>query len=291
MTIDPTQVSFSQAQGYESLPQQLNLEELNRRARIGFWNAFYQSFMSVGDGEPVRVVFDAHVERFAGAVDEFPEVYGNNDPDFEYFCMGYKQHFLEESFNLVFDTLTFLLRHDGCPSDFQAKINDVFRRSRLAYVIDFTGTPTIYPAVTPEEGQAIIDALGELNEPGLDGARNHLMDSATFINQGEWHQSVRESITAVESVARQIAPGTNSLRAALNQLRRDGLLEHRALEQGLGNLYGYTSDEQGVRHSLLDQGESNVGQDEAVFMLGACASFASYLWRKHLAINQDAQDK
>ena len=25
----------------------------------------------------------------------------------------------------------------------------------------------------------------------------------------------------------------------------------------------------------------NVGMDEAVFMFGACASFASYLWRKH----------
>ena len=54
------------------------------------------------------------------------------------------------------------------------------------------------------------------------------------------------------------------------------------MHQGLEKLYGYTSDEQGVRHSLLDQGQSNVGQDEAVFMLGACASFASYLWRKGL---------
>ena len=142
---------------------------------------------------------------------------------------------------------------------------------------------TIYPATTPEEGKAIINAVQQFNDYGLDGARQHLMQSSAFINQGEWARSVHESISAVESVARQIAPGTNTLGAALNQLRRDGLLEHRALEQGLGNLYGYTSDEQGVRHSLLDQGQSNVGQDEAVFMLGACASFASYLWRKGLA--------
>ncbi len=37
-----------------------------------------------------------------------------------------------------------------------------------------------------------------------------------------------------------------------------------------------------MRNSLLDQGQSNVGQDEAVFMLGAGASFASHLWRKGL---------
>lgn len=33
--------------------------------------------------------------------------------------------------------------------------------------------------------------------------------------------------------------------------------------------------------ALLDHKHSSVGRDEAVFMLGACASFASYLWRKH----------
>ena len=48
-------------------------------------------------------------------------------------------------------------------------------------------------------------------------------------------------------------------------------------------LYGYTSDERGLRHPLLEREEANVGMDEAVFMLGACASFASYLWRKHAA--------
>ena len=40
-------------------------------------------------------------------------------------------------------------------------------------------------------------------------------------------------------------------------------------------------DEQGIRHALSDNPQANVGQDEAVFMLGACASFSSYLARKH----------
>ena len=46
-------------------------------------------------------------------------------------------------------------------------------------------------------------------------------------------------------------------------------------------LYAYTSDEQGIRHALLDQPDPRVAQNEAVFMLGACASFASYLCRNH----------
>lgn len=56
---------------------------------------------------------------------------------------------------------------------------------------------------------------------------------------------------------------------------------HLALKRAFSKLYGYTSDEQGIRHALIDNPQANVGQDEAVFMFGACASFSSYLARKH----------
>lgn len=41
MEIDPTKVSFSQAQGLKPLPRPLKLGELSKEARIDFWNAFY----------------------------------------------------------------------------------------------------------------------------------------------------------------------------------------------------------------------------------------------------------
>ena len=56
---------------------------------------------------------------------------------------------------------------------------------------------------------------------------------------------------------------------------------HPAFKEALIKLYGYTSDEEGIRHAYLDQSDAKVGQDEAVFMFGACASFASYLFRKY----------
>ena len=45
------------------------------------------------------------------------------------------------------------------------------------------------------------------------------------------------------------------------------------------NLYGYTSDEDGIRHALLGEQEK-VDIDDAVFMFGACASFTAYLVNK-----------
>ena len=110
-----------------------------------------------------------------------------------------------------------------------------------------------------------------------------MRNAAECINGADWAGSVRESIHAVESVARKLDPkASKDLGPALASLEKRQKL-HPALKKAFSSLYGYTSDEEGVRHALLDQDAANVGIDEAVFMLGACASFASYLWRKHSA--------
>ena len=115
---------------------------------------------------------------------------------------------------------------------------------------------------------------------GLAGAVSHLRQASESINQGDYPGAVRESIHAVESTARQTNPHAKTLEPALKSLEGAGGL-HPALKRAFSNLYGYTSDEQGIRHALIDNPQPNVGQDEAVFMLGACASFSSYLARKH----------
>jgi len=53
---------------------------------------------------------------------------------------------------------------------------------------------------------------------------------------------------------------------------------HGALKAGLKRLYGYSSDEDGIRHAILDQ--PNVGFTEAKFMLVSCSAFVNYLIAK-----------
>jgi hypothetical protein len=89
---------------------------------------------------------------------------------------------------------------------------------------------------------------------------------------------VRDSIHAVESVARTLWP-TNKLSDALNQLERSAPI-HGALKNGFLSIYGYTSNEQGIRHPLLDARSAKVDEADALFMIGACAAFVSYLINK-----------
>ena len=283
--IDPKSVSFSQAQGYEPLPQPLKPEELSRAARVGIWNVLYS--MVSNDARfnygtlwtPILRLIHTH---FSGrALDEWGQIERIGAEK----TLSEAQGIIYGSpFNRVFDLLTFIMRINRCPQEFIEGIAFTFRRFQLAYVVDTTRPPTIYPISTPEEGDALVDALRQIDSTGLIGARKHLQDAGTCINQQDWAGAVRESIHAVESTARQIAPQTKTLGDALNVLEKMGLLEHVALKEGFRKIYGYTNDEQGIRHALLNQPSAHVGQDEALFMFGACASFASYLARKHLAI-------
>jgi len=50
---------------------------------------------------------------------------------------------------------------------------------------------------------------------------------------------------------------------------------HGALKSALLSLYGYTSDENGIRHAMLD--EPDLEFAEAKFMLVACSAFANYI--------------
>ena len=59
---------------------------------------------------------------------------------------------------------------------------------------------------------------------------------------------------------------------------------HSALKRGFTSLYGFTSDEKGIRHPLLDDGTAKVDETDAIFMIGACAAFVSYLINKHRAV-------
>ena len=189
-----------------------------------------------------------------------------------------KSILLRRPYGECFDLIETLLRHPQCDHGFVAEVSEIFRY-QLAYRIDTTSIPTIVPAATEQEGDALIGAIQELSGGGLGGAATHLRQAGERIRDQDWAGGVRESIHAVESVAKRVAPGdAHTLGKALAALeQREDM--HAALKRGFGALYGYTSDEQGVRHALLEN-ESKVTQDEAIYMIGACAAFCSYLWRK-----------
>ena len=118
--------------------------------------------------------------------------------------------------------------------------------------------------------------MNTTQEYGAKAARTHLINSGAALKSGNWSGSIRESIHAVESVARLLEPAGKTLGGALKKLESNGHL-HTALKDAFLKLYGYTNGEHGVRHALVFEDKANVDEADALFMLGACASFVSYL--------------
>ena len=61
---------------------------------------------------------------------------------------------------------------------------------------------------------------------------------------------------------------------ALTMLEKNGHL-HPALKKGFSAIYGYTNDEGGIRHAMLD--EPNITVTDAKFFLVSCSTFINYL--------------
>jgi hypothetical protein len=260
----PLPLTFSQAQGLEPLPSPLALGEVSQTFRVDLWNWFLDRVLVVQG-----LLGGLHTKFFRQPRDTF---------DLDAAKSDLRRGILGAwKYNHLFDVLQFVLRQNGCPPAWIIEAKDLFRSNLLAYDLLYIlpDGPTIVPNASPEEGEAIRQAFANLATGPFDGARHHLQQAAVFINAGDAPKAVAQTMHAVESVVRVIAPN-NNFKQALTALSAKTAM-HPALYIALDKLYGYTSDEKGIRHPLLESDVAKVHMPEAVFMYGACASFITYL--------------
>ncbi len=280
--IDRKKLTFEQAEGAAPLPSQLKLKEVSQQLRSLVWLIFHGELQaatrteSMGGvppwiGDPwVSILRDWWVFHHHRMVDEF-------DSSARQLTKLIKDQIAMGTYTDVLGLVQFVLRHPKRPRGLETRFADAFELARAAYrVVDGT---TIVPFSTEEEHAAIRLAFSDLAAPELSGARKHLRTAADELSAGNYAESVRGSIDAVESVARVLDPGSATLDPALKRLAAKVRL-HPALVAGFGKLYGYTSDEKGVRHALLDEPTSPVDETDALYMFGSCAAFVTYLVRK-----------
>lgn len=277
---DRKRVTFEQAEGIESLPSQLKPKELSQKLRALLWMVTYESFQQsivrpvMGGSRYFKdpwdeILSDKHVFYNGLMIDEYTSRASDNIDDI-------KRLFTDGNYVQLFGFLQFVIRHSKCPYRFAETINAALEKGMAAYRV--IGGNTIVPIATEVEGKTLEKAFADLSVKELHGARNHLREAGKLLTEGKHADSIRESIHAVESVARTLEP-SGKLSDALNKLEKS-LGMHGGLKAGFLSIYGYTSDEKGIRHPLLDDPKAKVDETDAIFMIGACAAFVSYLISK-----------
>jgi hypothetical protein len=137
---------------------------------------------------------------------------------------------------------------------------------------------TFMPIASEEEAEVAARAFAALrSSDAYSGARQHLTVAADRVTASDWTGAIRESIHAVEAVVRVVTQKKKFSEAIAVFENRWSI--HGALKTAFLSLYGYTSDEPGIRHPLLDA-KASVDEVDALFMFGACAAFVTYLIQK-----------
>ena len=269
-------VPFSQRAGLEPMPQQLKLGEVSAELRRLLY--YYISLEIDRGSKPTiygaifreewkRVATDLHVLFFKKTADTF-----NYDPsEFKQLLNNFVHR---ANIGDLFNLIEFFLRHRMCGGELKRELASAFVTARAAYRT--YDNKYIAAIGTDEQAIAFERAMADAEAKNATAARKHLIEAGVALRDLDWAGSVRESIHAVEAMAVRLAPSTDTLSAALKVLEQRGHL-HGGLKAAFNALYGYSSDEKGVRHALVVGDEAQVDEADALFMLGACASFVTYL--------------
>ena len=131
------------------------------------------------------------------------------------------------------------------------RFNGILALNRVGYRI---GPEDLITTITDEvELQSIDDAAN-----GAQGAaREHMRRAVKLFADRDIPQfakSISESILAAEGAAKELAASKPSaaLGDAVDELRRKGVV-HPALAEGWKKLYGYTSQDGGIRHAMSEE--------------------------------------
>ncbi|MGR3914691.1 MAG: hypothetical protein OD918_09300 [Gammaproteobacteria bacterium] len=295
-------LTFAQRAGKAPLPDALEVGKLSQQFRLAAWECVDASIergwyfhedegWSFGSFQPTDEgrFWKAFVRAYFMEVHEIPhDKLPVTNADF--FWKRLHSTMLNGD---VWDVLTvfeYMLRTPGMPHALRVGIEHALEKS--TYFLDESAQPIcIMPSVSEEGKKAMRRSLDDLQKAGMPGAVEHLRNSARRINEGEYANSLGESILAVEWVAGKIAGKDATLGDALKILAKENLLKNAQLKSGFEQLYAYTNNVPGARHAnaikatvFEGTGTPPPEKDDALFMYGACASFAAYLSGKQRKI-------
>ena len=254
---------FSERQGYERARAVAQVESMDDGLRNGLWNCLYQlieELHRVGDQFFMEFAQELWREFFRRPVDELP-FYTDRVVNM------IREWFMGAPWYNVYDLVEYLATtHPELSGCFRA----VMARELAGYRLIGSN---VVPIVAEEEVAEIEDALRRAPRPVSEhiGAAVELLAAR---DNPMYRESVHESISAVEAAVRGLTGDNKALLPA--GLRALNVDLHPALVQAFTKLYGYTSDEGGIRHALTEDARP-IDLADARYMLIACSAFVNYL--------------
>ncbi len=279
-------MKFSQRLGIISADKAIQIGSLDEDLRnslwslltIYYWDKFnkhkfdYGSRVDYISGSNLDGIFRGlWLNYFKKPIDTIPSLFYD-----ERYGLGIlRNYFFQAKWYEVYDFIEFIgaFLIEGKKNSFINDCNNIFEKENSGY--RFVDGKIIEISSANEVNE--IETAIEKATPYY-GVKQHLISAIALMSDKEnpdYRNSIKESISAVESLCKKIAGDEKAnLASALKVLEKKGHM-HSALKSAFSSLYGYTSDADGIRHALMEQ--SNLTNADARFMLISCSAFINYV--------------
>lgn len=269
---------FSQRKGFKPVKNTIQSDSVDTDLRCALWDAIHLcilkeykngSLIDCIEGSNLDLLFKRYWHLyFKRPVDSIPQ-------SIHMGIESIRDYFFKCKWFEIYDFIEFTIKN--CPEKlskhFRDFCNETLEREKSGYrFVNFQ----LVDISSPKEIESIEEAIKKSSK--FYGVQEHLKTSLVFLSDRknpDYRNSIKESISAVESLVKVVTKDEKgTLGSALKVLRKNNDL-HPAFEKSLSILYGYTSDADGIRHSLLEK--SSLTYTDAKFMLVTCTAFMNYI--------------
>lgn len=281
---------FSEKFGYR--PEKvIQNEEISNELRIRIWNLFYQNEIKRGGISSKRLTqvvngeqtIDEKIADRIGFLIDLVEEKSSVESQL-------KNNILErfawyEVYDFVEIHLSFLEQ-----DEFQERINQynkLLEQEKSGYRI-------IAGEVVPITSDVELKCIEQAFNTSYQSVNQHIQKALSLYSDRktpDYENCVKESISAVEAICCIITGMTGAqatLGRALKDLEKSGVHIHPSMKNAFSSLYGYTSDENGIRHGGIDF--TSVPSEDAKYMLISCSAFVNYLIEKWSKIEMKKEE-
>ena len=260
---------FSERIGALPVPSVLQTDGISDELRTSLWNLLLISFDNLPYGQKIiDYIWVCNLGRCNDDSNDYTRTHMIKGAFFK--LPWYKVLDIIEDTSLVMSAVA---KTTGDSEIFREAANQRFEEY-------FSGVRFIdgklVPITNEEEIKSIEESIATANNGW--GAGTHIAKAVKLLSQRpnpDYANSIKESISAVEAVCKKLTGEKGGgIGPALDALDKKIDL-HPAFKEGINKLYGYTCDEDGIRHPILDK--ETVGFAEAKFMLVACSALVNYI--------------
>ena len=275
---------FSERYGYKPIKEIIQIESMDEPLRNGLWSLLKlhcwdhvrHTSSGIGGGYYLDGYDNQKIHSLCKCLwfNYFKKPLDQLSNKWSKVLAELREYFFDCKWNEVYDFIEFVAnnyeRHQF-KEEFMRSCNHLLEKEMSAYRF----ANGVVTRITEEHEVAEIEQAIETSRDPVSKHLQRALELLSDRNAPDYRNSIKESISAVESlVAITLKTDKGTLGQLIKKLE-DKIDLHPALKEAFSSLYGYTSNEGGIRHKLTEVAKPDF--NDAKFMIVVCSAFINFV--------------